>query len=136
MRFSHMLKSRYDEEVNILDFHSKIKGSNPFAVTKMGANVPRGDEHLQCSCGGFNSHCLHKMLKQHNWQCDCLVSDRLQVQILSSAPYTLLNQLGDYNSYKVGVIGSSPIQSTKSGCSLMVERMSWEHETKVQFFLF
>ena len=42
MRFPHMLKSRYDEEVNILDFHSKIKGSNPFAVTKMGANVPRG----------------------------------------------------------------------------------------------
>lgn len=93
-----------------------------------------GDEHLQCSCGGFNSHCLHHAEVAQR-QCNRLVSGRLWVQILSSAPYTLLNQLGDYHSYKVGVIGSSPIQSTKSGCSLMVERMSWEHETKVRFFL-
>ena len=37
----------------------------------------------------------------------------------NSQKNALIRQLGDYNPYKVMAIGSSPIQSTISGCSLV-----------------
>lgn len=67
-----------------------------------------GDADLQSACDGFNSHCFHqKYYKIYN---------NLQKFTRKNA---LIRQLGDYNPYKVMAIGSSPIQSTISGCSLV-----------------
>lgn len=53
------------------------------------------------------------MLDQLNWQSNCLVSNRLQVQILYSAPNIwAVSSAGEHLFCKQGVVGSTPTLST------------------------